>query len=55
MRSGGGTRHEDKKDAVTRALGEAARRRVRLRALARLTEMAERGDFEEFAGDNAAP
>ncbi len=40
-----------KKDTVNAALREVGRRHVRLRALARLGEMADRGDFEEFLGD----
>jgi hypothetical protein len=39
---------------VNTELPETGQRQVRLRALARLGEMAERGDFDEFAGDKAA-
>ena len=39
------------KDTVNAALREVGQRHVRLRALARLGEMADRGDFEEFLGD----
>ena len=35
------------------ALDGAGQRLVRLRAIARLSEMAERGDFEEFVGTKA--
>jgi Arc/MetJ family transcription regulator len=42
------------KDTVNAALREVGQRLVRLRALARLGEMAERGDFDEFAGDKLA-
>src|ERR1700733_13866430 len=37
-----------KKDTVNAALREVGQRLVRLRALARLGEMADRGDFDEF-------
>jgi Arc/MetJ family transcription regulator len=43
-----------KKDTVNAALREVGQRLVRLRALARLGEMADRGDFDEFVGDKAA-
>jgi Arc/MetJ family transcription regulator len=43
-----------KKDTVNAALREVGQRLVRLRALARLGEMADRGDFDEFLGDKAA-
>jgi Arc/MetJ family transcription regulator len=43
-----------KKDTVNAALREVGRRQVRLRALARLGEMADRGDFDEFIGNKAA-
>jgi Arc/MetJ family transcription regulator len=43
-----------KKDTVNAALREVGQRLVRLRALARLGEMADRGDFDEFAGNKAA-
>jgi Arc/MetJ family transcription regulator len=43
-----------KKDTVNAALREVGERLVRLRALARLGEMADRGDFDEFLGDKAA-
>jgi Arc/MetJ family transcription regulator len=37
-----------KKDTVNAALREVGQRLVRSRALARLGEMADRGDFDEF-------
>lgn len=37
-------------DTVNTALREVGQRLVRLRALARLGEMADRGDFEELLG-----
>jgi Arc/MetJ family transcription regulator len=43
-----------KKDTVTAALREVGERLVRLRALERLGEMADRGDFDEFVGNKAA-
>lgn len=43
-----------KKDTVNAALREVGQRLVRLRALARLGEMADRGDFDEFIGNRAA-
>lgn len=43
-----------KKDTVNAALREVGQRRVRLRALARLHEMADRGDFDEFVGNKTA-
>jgi Arc/MetJ family transcription regulator len=43
-----------KKDTVNAALREVGQRLVRLRALARLGEMADRGDFSEFLGDKTA-
>ena len=43
-----------KKDTVNAALREVGERLVRLRALARLGEMADRGDFDEFVGNKAA-
>ena len=43
-----------KKDTVNAALREVGQRLVRLRALARLGEMADRGDFDEFLGDKAS-
>jgi Arc/MetJ family transcription regulator len=43
-----------KKDTVNAALREVGQRLVRLRALAALGEMADRGDFDEFLGDKAA-
>jgi Arc/MetJ family transcription regulator len=43
-----------KKDTVNEALREVGQRLVRLRALARLGEMADRGDFDEFTGSKAA-
>ena len=43
-----------KKDTVNAALREVGQRLVRLRALARLGEMADQGDFDEFLGDKSA-
>ncbi len=43
-----------KKDMVNAALREVGQRLVRLRALARLGEMADNGDFDEFLGNKAA-
>jgi Arc/MetJ family transcription regulator len=43
-----------KKDTVNAALREVGERLVRLRALERLGEMADRGDFDEFVGNKAA-
>ncbi len=43
-----------KKDTVNAALREVGQRLVRLRALARLGEMADNGDFDEFLGNKAA-
>jgi Arc/MetJ family transcription regulator len=43
-----------KKDTVNAALREVGQRLVRLRALASLGEMADRGDFDEFVGNKAA-
>lgn len=43
-----------KKDTVNAALREVGQRLIRLRALARLGEMADRGDFDEFLGNKAA-
>ena len=43
-----------KKDTVNAALREVGQRLTRLRALAALGEMADRGDFDEFLGDTAA-
>jgi Arc/MetJ family transcription regulator len=43
-----------KKDTVNAALREVGQRLVRLRAMSRLGEMADRGDFDEFIGDKAA-
>jgi Arc/MetJ family transcription regulator len=40
-----------KKDTVNTALREVGQRLVRLRALTRLGEMADRGDFDEFLGN----
>jgi Arc/MetJ family transcription regulator len=42
-----------KKDTVNAALREVGQRLTRIRALARLGEMAERGDFDEFLGDKS--
>ncbi|TNC23378.1 type II toxin-antitoxin system VapB family antitoxin [Amycolatopsis alkalitolerans] len=43
-----------KKETVNAALREVGQRLVRLRALARLGDMADRGDFDEFVGNKAA-
>jgi Arc/MetJ family transcription regulator len=43
-----------KKDTVNAALREVGQRLVRLRALARLGEMADQGDFDEFLGDKTS-
>jgi Arc/MetJ family transcription regulator len=43
-----------KKDTVNAALREVGQRLVRLRALARLGEMADAGDFDEFLGDKTS-
>ena len=43
-----------KKDTVNAALREVGQRLVRLRALAALGEMADRGDFDEFVGNKGA-
>lgn len=43
-----------KKDTVNAALREVGQRLVRLRALAGLSEMADRGDFDEFLGNKSA-
>lgn len=43
-----------KKDTVNAALREVGQRLVRMRALARIGEMADRGDFDEFAENKAA-
>ena len=43
-----------KKDTVNAALKEVGQRLIRLRALAALGEMADRGDFDEFLGDKSA-
>ncbi|HEY1968950.1 MAG TPA: type II toxin-antitoxin system VapB family antitoxin [Pseudonocardia sp.] len=43
-----------KKDTVNAALREVGQRLVRLRALAQLGEMADRGDFDEFIGNKAS-
>src|ERR1700678_1354929 len=43
-----------KKDTVNGAVREVGQRMERLRALARLGEMADQGDFDEFAGNKAA-
>src|SRR5579859_6236342 len=43
-----------KKDTVNAALREVGQRLVRLRALAGLGEMADRGDFDEFLGNKVA-
>jgi Arc/MetJ family transcription regulator len=43
-----------KKDTVNAALLEVGQRLVRLRAVARLGEIADRGDFDEFLDDRTA-
>ena len=43
-----------KKDTVNAALREVGQRLERVRALAALGEMADRGDFDEFLGDKSA-
>jgi Arc/MetJ family transcription regulator len=43
-----------KKDTVNAALREVGQRLERLRALAELGAMADRGDFDEFLGAKAA-
>jgi Arc/MetJ family transcription regulator len=43
-----------KKDTVNAALKEVGQRLTRLRALAALGEMADRGDFDEFLDDKPA-
>ena len=43
-----------KKDTVNAALKEVGQRLTRLRALAALGEMADRGDFDEFLRDKPA-
>jgi Arc/MetJ family transcription regulator len=43
-----------KQDTVNAALREVGQRRERLRALARLGEMADQGDFDDFLGNKAA-
>jgi Arc/MetJ family transcription regulator len=43
-----------KKDTVNAALRDVGQRLVRIRAMSRLGEMADRGDFDEFNGDKAA-
>jgi Arc/MetJ family transcription regulator len=43
-----------KKDTVNAALREVGQRLTRLTALARLGEMADQGDFDEFLGNKAA-
>lgn len=43
-----------KKDTVNAALREVGQRLVRIRALARLGEMADEGDFDEFVDNKAA-
>ncbi len=44
-----------KKDTVNTALRDVGQRLVRLRALARLGEMADRGEFDEFLGGGSPP
>jgi Arc/MetJ family transcription regulator len=43
-----------KKDTVNAALREVGQRLARLHALARLGEMADQGDFDEFLGNKSA-
>ncbi|MFD4431534.1 type II toxin-antitoxin system VapB family antitoxin [Nocardia sp. NPDC057663] len=43
-----------KKDTVNAALREVGQRLVRMRALAALGEMADRGDFDEYLGNKSA-
>jgi len=43
-----------KKDTVNAALREVGQRLVRLRALARLAEMSDRGDFDDLRRNKAA-
>jgi Arc/MetJ family transcription regulator len=43
-----------KKDTVNAALREVGQRLKRIRALAALGEMADRGDFDEFLDDKSA-
>ncbi|WP_459548275.1 type II toxin-antitoxin system VapB family antitoxin [Nocardia sp. X0981] len=43
-----------KKDTVNAALREVGQRLVRMRALARLGEMADQGDFDEFLDNKAS-
>lgn len=45
---------ETKKDTVNAALREVGQRLARLQALARLGEMADQGDFDEFLDDKSA-
>ena len=45
---------KSKKDTVNAALREVGQRLVRMRALARLGEMADQGDFDEFLDNKAA-
>jgi Arc/MetJ family transcription regulator len=48
------TAEDTKKDTVNAALREVGQRLTRLRALAELGEMADRGDFDEFHGGKSA-
>jgi Ser/Thr protein kinase RdoA (MazF antagonist) len=43
-----------KKDTVNAVLREVGQRLARLHALARLGEMADRGEFDEFLGNKSA-
>jgi Arc/MetJ family transcription regulator len=43
-----------KKDTVNAALREVGQRLARLQAIARLGEMADQGDFDEFVDNKAA-
>lgn len=43
-----------KKDTVNAALREVSQRLVRIRGLADLGEMADRGDFDDFVANKAA-
>ena len=47
-------RTKTKQDTVNEALREVGQRLVRLRALAKFGEMADRGDFDEFTGNEGA-
>jgi hypothetical protein len=53
-RGGPMTAEDTRKDTVNAALREVGQRLTRLRALAELGEMADRGDFDEFHGGKSA-